>query len=111
MVRVAGDIALVVGDDGVIHSVAEGTVPLPAGGQHWVGRPWVDTVDAAARQKVELLLQEAQTHGVSRPGRRAAVGVQGHSYRSSMVLGQLALSSRLSARSASSLPPVWQRAQ
>ena len=66
VVRVAGDIALVVGDDGVIHSVAEGTVPLPAGGQHWVGRPWVDTVDAAARQKVELLLQEAQTHGVSR---------------------------------------------
>ena len=44
-------------------------------------------------------------------GHRAAVGVQGHSYRSSMVLGQLALSSRLSARSASSLPPVWQRAQ
>ena len=66
VVRVAGDIALVVGDDGIIRSVAEGAVPLPAASHSWVGRAWVDTVDSAARQKVEALLQEAQHHGVSR---------------------------------------------
>lgn len=66
VVRVAGDIALVVGADGVIRSVAEGPAPLHPGGQSWVGRAWAETVDASARQKVEMLLQEAQSHGVSR---------------------------------------------
>lgn len=66
VVRVAGDIALVVGADGVIRSVADGPAPLHPGGQSWVGRAWADTVDASARQKVELLLHEAQSHGVSR---------------------------------------------
>lgn len=66
VVRVAGDIALVIGEDGVISSVAEGAISLSDAGQDWVGRPWVDTVSDAARKKVELLLQEAQQHGVSR---------------------------------------------
>lgn len=65
VVRVAGDIALVIGDDGVIRTVAEGSVPLHADGSAWVGKPWTETVGDAARQKVELLLQEAQRHGVS----------------------------------------------
>jgi transcriptional regulator PpsR len=65
VVRVAGDIALVIGDDGVIRSVAEGNVPLQQDGQDWVGRPWVDTVSETTRRKVEMLLREAQQHGVS----------------------------------------------
>jgi transcriptional regulator PpsR len=66
VVRVAGDIALVIGDDGVIRTVAEGNVPLRGPEAEWVGRPWAETVGgASARQKVELLLQEAQRHGVS----------------------------------------------
>lgn len=65
VVRVAGDIALVIGEDGVIRNVAEGSVPLQQDGQDWVGRPWADTVGDAARRKVELLLHEAQQHGVS----------------------------------------------
>lgn len=65
VVRVAGDIALVIGEDGVIRTVAEGTVALHEDGQDWVGRPWVETVGQGARKKVEMLLQEAQQHGVS----------------------------------------------
>src|SRR5215210_3897885 len=43
--------------------------------------------------------------------RRARAAGLSTAYRSSTVFGQLALSSLLKARSASSRPPVWQRAQ
>ncbi len=79
VVRVAGDIALVIGADGVIHTVAEGTAPLGAAGRGWVGKSWVDTVGEAARAKVALLLQEAQAHGVSQRrelGHPTAAGVE-----------------------------------
>jgi len=66
VVRVAGDIALVIGADGVIHSVADGSLPLAGPGGSWVGRPWADTVGDTMRPKVQSLLQEAQQHGVSR---------------------------------------------
>ena len=66
VVQVAGDIAPVVGPDGVIRSVADGPALLHPEGQSWVGRAWAETVFAPAGQKVELLLQEAQSHGVSR---------------------------------------------
>ena len=64
--RVAGDIALVIDDDGVIRNVAEGGLPLVQQGADWVGRPWVETVTQLTRRKVEMLLQEVQQHGVSR---------------------------------------------
>ena len=66
VVRVAGDIALVVGDDGVIRSVAENSAQLHTARQAWVGQPWADTVATDTRQKVALLLHEAQLYGVSR---------------------------------------------
>lgn len=66
VVRVAGDIALVIGPDGLIRNVAEGDLPLHAEQGAWVGRPWADTVSAHTRSKVEQLLEEAQRHGVSR---------------------------------------------
>ena len=65
-VKVAGDIALVIGDDGVIRTVAEGQVPVRASADAWVGRAWVDTATADTRRKIELLLQEAQRGGVAR---------------------------------------------
>ena len=65
-VKVAGDIALVIGDDGVIRTVAEGQVPVRASADAWVGRAWVDTVTADTRRKIEMLLQEAQHGGVAR---------------------------------------------
>lgn len=65
-VKVASDIALVIGDDGVIRNVVEGPMPVQTGSAPWVGRPWVDTVTQETRRKVEMLLQEARTAGVSR---------------------------------------------
>lgn len=65
-VKVASDIALVIGEDGVIRNVAEGATSVRAAGDAWVGRPWVDTVTPDTRRKVELLLDEARTSGVSK---------------------------------------------
>jgi len=77
VVRVAGDIALVIGEDGVIRSVADGGLPLDHQGASWVGRRWAETVTAPTRRKVELLLQEAQAHGVSRRRELSHPGSQG----------------------------------
>jgi transcriptional regulator PpsR len=74
-VKVASDIALVIGDDGVIRSMAEGQAGVSGNSEDWVGRPWVDTVTRDTRRKIELLLQEAQTNGISR---RREVSHPGH---------------------------------
>ncbi len=66
VVPVAGDIALVIGDDGVIRNVAEGSLSLSRADHDWVGRRWADTVSSASRAKIESLLDEARRHGVSR---------------------------------------------
>ena len=66
IVRVAGDIALVIGVDGVIRSVAGGSLPLAAPGDTWVGRSWADTVSTPNRDKALSLLDEARAQGVSR---------------------------------------------
>lgn len=63
---VGGDIALVIGHDGVIRNVAEGAGPLAGSMTDWVGRPWTETVTVETRRKVELLMQEVLTGGVAR---------------------------------------------
>lgn len=63
---VASDIALVVDPDGVIRNVALGADPITEQPEHWIGKPWVDTVTGETRQKVEALLQEARAGVVSR---------------------------------------------
>ena len=65
MARIASDVALVIDNDGVIRSVAEGASPLPAACSSWVGQRWVDTASADTRRKVELLLDEIGAIGVS----------------------------------------------
>lgn len=65
-VKVASDIALVIGDDGIIRNVAEGQTSVRNGGDEWIGRRWADTVTPDTRRKVELLLDEARTAGVSK---------------------------------------------
>jgi len=65
MARVASDIALVIDGDGVIRDVAEGSAPLPADCSRWVGRRWVDTASSDTRRKIELLLGELGTSGVT----------------------------------------------
>jgi hypothetical protein len=65
-VSLAGDIALVVGADGVIRNVAHGdAIAEPCVG-NWIGRPWAETVTGDTRRKIELLLQEVDQSGVTR---------------------------------------------
>jgi transcriptional regulator PpsR len=63
--HVASDIALVIDRDGVIRKVAEGGTRLPSSCAAWVGQRWVDTASADTRRKIELLLEELQTSGVT----------------------------------------------
>jgi transcriptional regulator PpsR len=63
---IAGDIALVIDADGVIRNVAVGMAALNAPTEQWVGRAWTDTVTGETRRKIEQLLQEVNTSGVSR---------------------------------------------
>jgi transcriptional regulator PpsR len=65
-VTVATDIALVVDLDGTIRSVAVGADSSTPTASSWVGRPWVDTVTAPTRRKIERLLGEVAIGGVSR---------------------------------------------
>ena len=64
-VSIASDIALVIDAAGVIRSVATGSAPI-APATEWIGRPWAETVTGDTRTKVEQLLSEAQTSGVTR---------------------------------------------
>lgn len=65
-VSLAGDIALVVDQEGVVRNVAvrEGVAGPTA--NTWVGRPWAETVTGDTRRKIELLLQEVGNAGVTR---------------------------------------------
>ena len=65
-VSVASDIALVIDADGVIRNVAVGGDPITPQAAQWVGRAWVDTVTGNTRRKVEQLLQEVGSTGLSR---------------------------------------------
>ena len=67
LVSVAGDIAMVLDEGGVIRSVAlGGAEPMATAAGDWVGRPWTETVTSDTRKKVEELLQDVATTGVSR---------------------------------------------
>jgi PAS domain-containing protein len=74
-VAVAGDIALVLGDDGLVHHVALGQALGEALGdalalRHCgvrVGRALADSVSRDTRNKIDLLLAEVGRSGLSRP--------------------------------------------
>ncbi|MEO8280046.1 MAG: transcriptional regulator PpsR [Ideonella sp.] len=66
-VSLASDIALVIDDDGVIRSVAQGGAePIAPGAYQWVGRPWIDTVSGETRTKIANLMKEVRTTGIAR---------------------------------------------
>jgi transcriptional regulator PpsR len=65
-VSVASDVALVIDPSGVIRNVALGAEPITAAPHEWVGRPWAETVTGDTRQKIEALLAEARSGGVTR---------------------------------------------
>ncbi|HYN59306.1 MAG TPA: PAS domain S-box protein, partial [Rubrivivax sp.] len=61
LVGASSDIALVLDDDGTIIEVLSQRDELgERGAREWLGRPWVQTVTADSRQKVEALLRDAQ---------------------------------------------------
>jgi PAS domain S-box-containing protein len=63
---IASDIALVIDAQGVIRNVALGAESFDASAATWVGRPWVDTVTGETRGKVEQLLADARSSGITR---------------------------------------------
>lgn len=65
-VLLAGDVALIVGQDGVIQNVAVGANIVDTSASAWVGRHWADTVTGDTRRKIELLMQEVDSAGVTR---------------------------------------------
>lgn len=65
-VRVAGDIALVIDAQGVIQNVELGDDALATSMHEWAGRSWIDTATLETRRKIEQLLREAVSTGVSR---------------------------------------------
>ncbi len=61
LVGASSDIALVLDDAGTIIEVMTQRDDLGKhGAREWLGRPWVQTVTAESRQKVEALLRDAQ---------------------------------------------------
>lgn len=66
-VSLDSDIALVIDADGVIRNVAQSRgASLSSTVLDWVGRPWVDTVTADTRGKIEKLLAEVTSTGLAR---------------------------------------------
>jgi len=62
LVGAASDIALVLDGRGTILDVlTQSDEPGLRGSRAWLGQPWVQTVTAESRQKVEALLRDAQT--------------------------------------------------
>lgn len=67
LLAVGGDIALIIDGGGVVRDIA-----LPSGdttfdaSAEWVGRPWADTVSGETKSKVDALLKEASTNGLSK---------------------------------------------
>lgn len=66
-VSVGSDIAMVIDAEGLIRQVAlGGSEPIRTLADEWMGRPFADTVTEETRRKVEQLLADAVSTGVSR---------------------------------------------
>ena len=60
LLGVASDLTLVLDASGKIEDVSTDRATLAAlGCQHWIGRPWIDTVTTESRIKVQEMLQSA----------------------------------------------------
>ena len=64
LISAAADVALILDEHGVIQDMAFGNDELKRHGhQHWLGKPWLDTVTIESRPKVEEMLSEATSLG------------------------------------------------
>jgi transcriptional regulator PpsR len=67
LLAVAGDIALVMDRAGVIRDVAlVGAETQFGAAPQWIGRPWIETVTPETRSKIDMLLKEALSSGISK---------------------------------------------
>jgi transcriptional regulator PpsR len=67
VVAAASDVALVLGEDGVIVDLAVNSPELAGDGlTDWLDRPWIDTVTSESRQKVAEIIRDAKAGKVSR---------------------------------------------
>ncbi len=67
LIAIATDVALVIDASGVIRDLAVGSDELAAEGYaDWIGQPWVDTVTAESRRKVEEMLRDAGSKAPAR---------------------------------------------
>ncbi len=66
LATVSSDIALVINADGLIQRVSACDAKLTEATSDWVGRHWGDTVTKESRGKVEQLLEEACSAGLTR---------------------------------------------
>jgi len=69
LLAVSGDIALVIDSAGVVRDIARGTddsAQIEDGSRQWVGKRWSQTVTVEARMKIDSLLKEAASKGVSK---------------------------------------------
>jgi transcriptional regulator PpsR len=79
LIAAVADVALIVDRKGVIRDLAFGSEELSAEWNwKWLGRPWIETVTAESRAKIETLLREANSAAasnwrhVNHPGSRGA---------------------------------------
>ena len=63
---IAGDVALVIDGDGIIRNVATSKGGAHPVSKQWIGLRWADTVTPHTRAKIDLLLNEANSGGVSK---------------------------------------------
>lgn len=71
----AADVALIVDSEGVIEDLSFGSDTLSSDEySHWLGRPWIETVAADSRAKVEELIRDA---GSESPTRGREINHQG----------------------------------
>jgi len=59
------DVTLLLDMDGVIREVTLSNAMSEVGVEDWVGRPWVDTVVDVGSDKVQRMVEDARTSGVS----------------------------------------------
>jgi len=67
LLALVGDIAVLVDPSGVVRDVSVGPSDVAIDlSREWVGRPWPDTATIETRLKIETLLREVATKGVSK---------------------------------------------
>ncbi len=67
LLAVAGDIAVLVDPAGIVRGVSVGPTDVAVDlSREWVGRAWQDTATADTKLKIETLLREVATKGVSK---------------------------------------------